>query len=309
MDPSASSCPSTPNWRPLWAFSTAMRPVTRQHSEDSVRSCASASWLHSTSAARPSFSSSPRSISSPKARPCSLAPLAFWRWLISSTIASLPATSLDSHFPRSARKPRSWNSPSTRCISRHLSTSHSFQPTLFHMAFSRCIELASWLACSLSAWNASCSTVWKIWFLPAFSIWASSKATFRTSMDRCWTQQDAWSFTSTTAWRTRYALSHSSSLVIIDLAHRRPRLQRGFRVRVRTQHLSQCNNCADRREQQCRDRGVVLPKKPTSIHLRFVFEAQPEVRLRNLLDTCRFEEALDCARVYKLKLDVSIYTS
>lgn len=47
------------------------------------------------------------------------------------------------------------------------------------------------------------------------------------------------------------------------------------------------------------------PKKPNSVRLRFVFEAQPEIRLKNLLDRGRFEEALDCARVYKLPLDVS----
>jgi hypothetical protein len=45
--------------------------------------------------------------------------------------------------------------------------------------------------------------------------------------------------------------------------------------------------------------------RPTSVQLRFIFEAQPEIRLRNLLDKGRFEEALDCARVYKLPLDVS----
>lgn len=46
---------------------------------------------------------------------------------------------------------------------------------------------------------------------------------------------------------------------------------------------------------------------PTSVQLRFIFEAQPEIRLRNLLDKGRFEEALDCARVYRLPLDVSSY--
>ena len=46
--------------------------------------------------------------------------------------------------------------------------------------------------------------------------------------------------------------------------------------------------------------------RATSIQLRFVYEAQPEVRLRNLLDKGRFEEALDCARLYNLPLDVSL---
>jgi hypothetical protein len=46
-------------------------------------------------------------------------------------------------------------------------------------------------------------------------------------------------------------------------------------------------------------------KKPNSVRLRFLFEAQPEIRLKSLLDRGRFEEALDCARVYNLPLDVN----
>ncbi|KAI6228904.1 Kinetochore-associated protein 1-like protein [Aphelenchoides fujianensis] len=44
-------------------------------------------------------------------------------------------------------------------------------------------------------------------------------------------------------------------------------------------------------------------KRPTSVNLRFVYEAQPEIRLRNLLEKGRFEEALACAKVYSLPLD------
>ncbi|KAI6199909.1 Protein ROD-1 [Aphelenchoides besseyi] len=44
-------------------------------------------------------------------------------------------------------------------------------------------------------------------------------------------------------------------------------------------------------------------KYPNTVRVRFIFEAQPEIRLRNLLEKGRFEEALVCAKIHKLPLD------